>query len=497
MKQKLDAFYDAIISGAGIVGCGAAIRLAERGWRVLLIERHRSLPKHLAGELLHPPGVEQLRRLGVFEALLEASAQEVQGFAVFQNNDTLPIELRYSEIPDAYPHGLGLHHGAIVQALRDRARALPNVTFHNASVYDSVRRGERVVGVRLRERGGGRRAVYGRLVLAADGRHSRLRESFGIKAEKTFISFSVACALTNVTLPSPGFGHVFLNLPAPALAYPISDDTVRILFDVPAKTGSKLKTLVERVRKDYLPQLPPELREAVAAAMDRGDVQLAPNQWISTTRCTVPGAALIGDAAGCNHPLTASGMTSALNDVAELDTALDLADDLEQALAIFAHRHYKFARAREVLARALYDSFLGDRPGTKAICTGIFDYWSTSPQGRVWSMGLLSCNASQPMTFVREYLQVARVSVTSVLKGHAPFTGLRQRAGAILGVATESIDKMGWLISLFDHSSTASRGRKLGWLLNLFISDRDTETVEPSRRRMSIGRARQKHRARA
>jgi squalene monooxygenase len=446
--------YDVIISGAGIVGCGAALRLAERGWRVLLVERNRSLPKHLAGELFHPPGVEQLRALGVIDSLLDHSAQSVYGFAVYRGPGQDPIHLRYAEVPNSSSRGLGIHHSQIVRVLRDRAAQNPLIHLRYAKVNDVLRDPDgRVVGVTLRDGADADVAARARLVLAADGRHSRLRDLLGLKFTKRFISYSLALTLPNACLPHPGYGHVMLGMPAPALAYPISATEARILIDVPVDPGTKLQPIIDFAVARSLPFLPPALRDqAFTAIRDaRSQILLAPNHAISTRGCVVPGAALLGDAAGCTHPLIASGMTIAVNDVAELNRALDEERDLDRALALFERRRYRFVRAREMLADALYESFVGDRPGRVAIQTGIFDYWASSPMGRAWSMGLLSCATSDPLIFVREYLHVAAASVLSVASGRAPFKGIFQRANAIAGVALESFDKLGLFLSMMNQ----------------------------------------------
>jgi squalene monooxygenase len=398
VNSPLKPQYDAVISGAGIVGCAAALRLAERGWRVLLVERNRSLPKHLAGELFHPPGVEQLRRLGIIDDLLAHGAQTVYGFAIYRGPQQRPIELRYAEVPNSSSRGLGIHHSQIVGVLRAAASRNPLIQMHYAKVNDVIY-GERnrVVGVCLREGDNAEQQVRSRLVLAADGRHSRLRDLLGLKFTKRFISYSLALTLDNSHLPVPNHGHVMLGMPAPALAYPISATEARILIDVPVDVGTKLQPIIDFASVRSLPFLPDSLRDqALSAIRDRtSQILLAPNHAISTRRCVVPGAALIGDAAGCTHPLIASGMTIALNDVAELDRALDAERDLDRALNLFERNRYRFARAREMLAGALYESFVGDRPGRLAIQSGIFDYWASSP----WAApGAWACSAAPPAT---------------------------------------------------------------------------------------------------
>lgn len=87
--------YDVIIIGGGLAGCSAAIQLAERGRRVLLLEK-RTLPAHkLCGEFLSTEVQGLFRRLGVLEAAEAAGAHPIRrtrattsGGAVYEG--TLP-----------------------------------------------------------------------------------------------------------------------------------------------------------------------------------------------------------------------------------------------------------------------------------------------------------------------------------------------------------------------------------------------------------------------
>lgn len=69
--------YDAILIGGGLAGCTAAVSLACRSFRVLLLEQKR-YPRHkLCGEFLSGEAAGALTRLGVLDELSEAGARRI------------------------------------------------------------------------------------------------------------------------------------------------------------------------------------------------------------------------------------------------------------------------------------------------------------------------------------------------------------------------------------------------------------------------------------
>jgi menaquinone-9 beta-reductase len=63
--------YDIITVGGGLAGSALAKAMAERGARVLLVERETNFKDRGRGEALAPWGVENVRRLGLFDRLAE------------------------------------------------------------------------------------------------------------------------------------------------------------------------------------------------------------------------------------------------------------------------------------------------------------------------------------------------------------------------------------------------------------------------------------------
>jgi len=76
--------HDIAVIGAGPVGLVTAAAFARKGARVLLLEANAGASRRLAGEWLHPPGVEALRRLDLLPEEILAGHPAGRGFAVFR-----------------------------------------------------------------------------------------------------------------------------------------------------------------------------------------------------------------------------------------------------------------------------------------------------------------------------------------------------------------------------------------------------------------------------
>jgi hypothetical protein len=214
---------------------------------------------------------------------------------------------------------------------------------------------------------------------------------------------------------------------------------VRFCVDIPIGLEPKRERLGHLLRSDYVPTLPEPLRSDLLRTLSASPPQLRGNHTVYTDRCTVPGAALLGDAAGCSHPLTASGMTNSLNDIRILTDEMAATESVDTALTRYAERRYQFVRVREILADELYQACRADRAGSHAIRAGIMRYWRTSPRGRAATIALLSGDDARLSTFMAEYLGVMRQSIQGVVAGQVGSGSLRKGAHSLAGLAKESL----------------------------------------------------------
>jgi 2-polyprenyl-6-methoxyphenol hydroxylase-like FAD-dependent oxidoreductase len=440
--------YDFVIVGGGLTGASLAAALAARGTRsILVLEARAGKNPRFAGELIHPTGVDVLDDNRLLAPLRADGGVDVLGFAVVRAPEASRWHpatlLPYGDIPGGRATGLAIEHHAMVARLRAEAAARPGVELRTgARVVDVLREGDRVVGVRTADG----EEIRAGLTLVAEGRHSKLREAVGIAASARLLSYTAAVLVERTALPHPRHGHIFLGAPGPILAYPIAEEqgqnTVRMCIDLPALDEKGTDAVARRIADAYARYVPEPLRSGMLRSLAERPVEMAANWAISTGRCTAPGIALVGESNGCCHPLTAAGMTVCLTDIRILVEEVDAARGEAEALQRYQQRRYRFVRAREVLADALYEVFRGDDEGARAIRNGIFRYWDGSERARATSMALLSGADSRLGTFLGEYLRVVGRSTGGALRGEVNEPSLWGRARSLRGLAGKSLDKL-------------------------------------------------------
>ena len=199
--------------------------------------------------------------------------------------------------------------------------------------------------VRLRLDGGGE--IVAKLVVAADGAESRVREYAGIKA--TAKSYGQNAVVANFESERP-HGNVayqwFQRGPVLALL-PLPGKHVSMVWSLPAAEGERIAALE-----------PEALCREVEAATDGalGALRLAtrprsyPLRRISARRLIAPRVALVGDAAHVIHPLAGQGLNLGLQDVRDLSRVLRAREAVRDPGDWRLLRRYERARAEPILA---------------------------------------------------------------------------------------------------------------------------------------------------
>ena len=404
---------DVVVAGGGIAGTSVAAALRGSGLEVVVVEPGLDRTKRLAGELIHPPGVTDLAALGLKDHLPPTSVVPVAGFAVSPDGDAAPYVLRYGEIPGLATHGFAIDHVDLAAGLAAALRSLPHVT---------VWSGARVTGVDLHHpdfaavtvtRDGRETLVRARLLVAADGASSQTRALGGIDHRRIRISHMAGYLLRGTQVPHPGFASVFLGGPAPVLAYAIGGGGVRLMFDVPANRHG-----IDAPHQDtaYCRALPEPFRSEVKAALACQRALVSANYSIQPAAAYRARLVLVGDAAGCCHPLTATGLTASTRDAIHLQQALRETADVPAAVRRYATLRDGPQRTRVALAESLYRAFSDQTPEMRLLRDGILRFWSRSRRGRTASLALLSTHEGRMSMMALCYAHAVGYAMTELVR---------------------------------------------------------------------------------
>jgi squalene monooxygenase len=413
--------YDVVIVGGSFAGAAAAVACAKRGMDVLLCEPGLANDKRLAGELLQAPAARALEDLGFGEAVWLAGAVPACGIAIVAPGQREPVVLPYAAVGGLHPSGLAIEHATLASLMLSHAARQRGVTYVAARAQAlSGIEDDDAATVTLTQQSQ-QQTVRARIVVAADGKQSRIRKLAGIGA--TFGPCTRMCGLKiSGHLPFEGFGHVFLGERRPLLAYRIAQDAIRIVFEPYSD---------KPVRGD-LDALPPMLRAKAIEQLGTSRVVSAVINPMSALVRAFGRVALIGDAGGTVHPISASGVSFALADAQCLTESLATHQSDERfAVLAYANAREQPMRTRAALGGALAETLSGDSEAMRALREGLLHYWA-SAENKAASMGLLSTYDGRPSSLALEYGKVA-VKTLRRLRVSGASLGDTARIGVQLG----------------------------------------------------------------
>ena len=356
------------IAGAGFAGLVAAVALADRGWTVRVHERAEALRAFGAGIFIWENGLRVLKAIGAYDDVVAGS------------------------------------HDGEVYEVRDRDRVVAETPFHigmgsrmltmtRQTLYAAIlRQAERrdieiltrseVVGAEpegvLLTGDGGRHAAD--LVIGADGIHSRVRDSLGLRKERNTGTLGLVRVLAPRCLDELGPGRWdrvidFWNLPHRSLRIlyvPCNAEDLYLAMMAPVEDE---EATAVPVRTDIwlpaFPQLEPAIRRV--SAEGRYDAY----ETGKLTRWSSGRVAIVGDSAHAMVPSLGQGAGLAMANALGLAVALDEAMDVPDALSGWEERERPLTEhTQDMSARVARD-----RLGTA---------------GRIWSDGTIRTALSVP-----------------------------------------------------------------------------------------------------
>jgi 2-polyprenyl-6-methoxyphenol hydroxylase-like FAD-dependent oxidoreductase len=167
------------IAGGGPAGMMLGVLLARAGVDVVVLEKHGDFLRDFRGDTIHPSTLEVVHELGALDELLALPHQRVAELTAQVGEVSLPVA-DFRRLPVRCAFIAFMPQWDFLDFLARRGRRYPGFDLRmRAEVTDLLQADGRVVGVRA-ETAEGPLEVRADLVVAADGRHSRVRERAGL-----------------------------------------------------------------------------------------------------------------------------------------------------------------------------------------------------------------------------------------------------------------------------------------------------------------------------
>jgi len=346
---------DIVVVGGGLVGALTALGIARTGRDVTLLDRQR--PQHQRGRLgldirnvaVSPASAELLDQLGVWSALHAAPYCSMQ---VWEERGTRAMAFAASEVGRS-ELGWIVESSEVVCALWDALSQLGNVTLAADAELEDVSADPS--GVTVRTAGA---QVRARLLIAADGGRSKVRQVLGIAADETPTGHHALATVVRTQHPHGGTALQRFLLDGPLALLPSTDAHLSsVVWSQPPSQAERRAALPD---DEFCADIEAclEARLGVVQAVDQR-VVFPLSQMLVHSFNPRQRVLLIGDAARVLHPLAGLGANIGFED------ARDLLDDLnamplqQDPGAPLLWR--KFARQRRVRSQMMLSLMTGFR----------------------------------------------------------------------------------------------------------------------------------------
>lgn len=340
-----------VIAGAGIGGLTAALTLAGKGFRVVLLEKAERLEEVGAGLQISPNASHILAKLGLRSALdAVALAPEAVSMLSARTGDTL-ARLKFgaeAQPRDDYPYWV-LHRADLQAALAAQVRAHPAIELQLGRRFDEVSSCDD--GVIVVDRGGFDRCQHTALALiGADGIWSAVRQQLFPQAQPRFSGLIAwRSTIDAARLPADLISkdvRLWLGENAHIVAYPISGGRQVNIVAIVAGSWNRPGWSAPGDPSEIMAQFAEPLWSASARQLI-GSAD-GWRRWALFTMAdggvwSQGSVALLGDAAHGMLPFAAQGAGMAIEDAAVLASCFDGVADAQAAVQALQ----RYARLRQ------------------------------------------------------------------------------------------------------------------------------------------------------
>ena len=302
--------YDVIVVGARVAGASTALLLSRLGHRVLMIDRAQMPSDTLSTHALLRTAVLQLERWGLLDAIRAAETPAVTDFVLGFGATRIPVAMSGDFGVDAL---YAPRRPVLDSALQGAALASGVEFADQTSLVDVHRNRDDVVDGVVVRHAGRRTSISARMVIGADGVHSRLAKQVGARAYERHEPNNAVQYAYFTGIETHGYWFQFTPGFNAGLI-PTNDGAACVFLGRPAERTGDWRRQPDRTFQRGLAQAGADLGERVAAATRVSPFRRTSGLPGLIRRPWGPGWALVGDAGYTMDPISAHGISSGLRD---------------------------------------------------------------------------------------------------------------------------------------------------------------------------------------
>ncbi|WP_373529622.1 FAD-dependent hydroxylase [Nostoc sp.] len=315
--------YDLVIVGGGIIGLTLASALKDSGLSILLIEakaasvavaKGQAYAVHMLSSLIY-------QGIGVWDKMLPQVAKYCR---VHLSDADYPNVVEFATDDIGTPElGYVAEHQSLLQPLQEFVQDCPNVTYLcPAEVVNTQYQKDIVaINVKVAEQ---LQTVRSKLLIAADGARSPIRQAAGIKTLGWKYWQSCIVAFVKPEKPHNNTAYERFWSSGPFAILPLPGNRCRIVWTAPHAEAKALCALDD---EQFLRELTRRYGDQMGKLELLGDRFVFQVQLMQSDRYVLPRLALIGDAAHNCHPVGGQGLNLGIRDAAALAQVIQAAHE--------------------------------------------------------------------------------------------------------------------------------------------------------------------------
>lgn len=318
--------YDIVIVGGGLVGASLAVSLARTDFRIAIIEaaeqkQAQSFSYDERSSALGFGSREILESMEVWDEIL-ADAEPIQVIHVSQKGHFGTARL--TAVEEHLPAlGYVVPNRVTGSALYAKMSKQSGLDIIVPARVDNVITSEQLATLEITQ-AGEKRQISTRLLVAADGAGSGIREQLGIAARK--VDYGQHAVIANITpgLPHQNQAYERFTVDGPVALLPLAEGRCSLVWTQTSAAAVETMALSD---EDFLQSLQKHFGYRLGFFQHVGERQNYPLSLQQAEQMTAQRSLLIGNAAHTIHPIAGQGLNLALRDVAVLAELLQQTND--------------------------------------------------------------------------------------------------------------------------------------------------------------------------